>query len=216
MNRQEELWAGTFGDEYTERNQYVGPRWKFWHEFVCRYGMLRVLEVGCNLGKNLSFIDNEIWEEFDALAEVYGIDVNWEALESKGARGRIYGKATDIPFKDSYFDLVFTCGLLIHVPPEDLLTVMGECVRTSRKYVMFMEYYAEEEEQVEYHGERDVLWKRPYKEIFLDNFSPHKVLWGTCPTTYFPAQCDIECIDEGFLGKDQGFDDVTWWLFECK
>ena len=32
--------------------------------------------------------------------------------------------ALDIPFKDGFFELVFTIGVLIHIPPKDLLVAM--------------------------------------------------------------------------------------------
>ena len=88
-------------------------------------------------------------------------------------------------------------------------------VRCSRKYVMFMEYYAEKEEKIEY---RDGvgLWKRPYKQVFEEQYCvPHEVYWALAHGT---GQFVIpwKCIDEGFLGKDSGFDDITWWLFERK
>ena len=200
MNKQEEMWAGKFGDEYTERNSSFSlylRRKPFWREFVKKYKIPRVLEVGCNRGHNLQC--------FEGMR--YGIDVNERALKKAQELWKYngtwceYGKATDIPFKDNFFDLVFTCGLLIHIPPDDLLPVMSEMVRCSHKYVMFMEYWAEKEEEIEYRGEMGLLWKRPYKDIFLSFYSRHS---------------QYECIDEGFLTKDDGFDDVTWWLFERK
>lgn len=226
MNKQENLWSGNFGDSYTERNKYTPEkhdfhvRQLFWADFIEEYQLHEkpVLEVGCGDGKNLHCFNNG-----------YGIDINARALTYNYPGWSVYGKATDIPFKDNYFDLCFTCGLLIHIPPDDLLTVMGEMVRCSRKYVMFMEYYAEKEEMIEYHGEKDVLWKRPYKDIFLSSFSlspekrEYKKQWieemkemmkKYPDVDYNLTTPDFDCIDEGFLGKDAGFDDVTWWLFE--
>jgi SAM-dependent methyltransferase len=38
--------------------------------------------------------------------------------------------ARELPFRDAWFDLVFTVGLLIHIPEESLPLVMSEVVRT--------------------------------------------------------------------------------------
>jgi len=194
----EERWAGKFGDEYHERNDMIPRRWDFWCEFYKKYSCEKVLEVGCGRASNLLFMPSEIIG--------YGIDVNWDAIYEARRLDEInpiYGCATDIPFKDNFFDLVFTCGLLIHIPPDDLLRVMSEMVRCSRKYVMMMEYAAEKEEKIKYR-EGVGLWKRPYKDLFFSSFS---------------RSCYIkkwQCIDEGYLGKDDGFDNITWWLFERK
>ena len=204
MNKQEEMWAGKFGDEYTRRmingTEDYAIRQGFWKSFFSRHiDIENILEVGCGYGFNLHNIPLVLGF---GQRRLVGIDVNDNSLEDCYRQGRIdtlYGQATDIPFKDNFFDLVFTCGLLIHIPPDDLLPVMSEMVRCSHKYVMFMEYWAEKEEEIEYRGEMGLLWKRPYKDIFLSFYSRHS---------------QYECIDEGFLTKDDGFDDVTWWLFE--
>ena len=203
MTKQEEMWAGKFGDEYTNRCfSYPFFRRPFWGRLFTEYYFKNVLEVGCGDGKNTLSL---LWYMNDK--NVYGIDINKTAIQLAQKNNidaieyinAFYGQATDIPFKDNFFDLVFTCGLLIHIPPDDLLPVMSEMVRCSHKYVMFMEYWAEKEEEIEYRGEMGLLWKRPYKDIFLSFYSRHS---------------QYECIDEGFLTKDDGFDDVTWWLFE--
>ena len=38
----------------------------------------------------------------------------------------IQGVARDLPFRDDFFDLTFTCGVLIHQPKESLREVMAE------------------------------------------------------------------------------------------
>jgi len=204
MNKQEEMWAGKFGDEYHERNllsELYENRPDFWMKKIRGQGMglTNVLEVGCGTGPNLFWLANRKYP----FLEIYGLDINESACEEArkitGVNGICKGMARHLPFKDNFFDLVFTCGLLIHIPPDDLLPVMSEMVRCSHKYVMFMEYWAEKEEEIEYRGEMGLLWKRPYKDIFLSFYSRHS---------------QYECIDEGFLTKDDGFDDVTWWLFE--
>ena len=59
---------------------------------------------------------------------------------------------------------------------------------------MFAEYFGHDIE-VPYRGERGALIKRDYGEIYKALF-PDSVLMET-----------------GFLGEDEGFDDVTYWIF---
>ena len=53
-----------------------------------------------------------------------------------------------------------------------------------------MEYFSEKEIAIPYHGHSNLLFKRDYKNLFPN-------LKGT-----------------GLLTKEEGFDKVTWWLFE--
>ena len=52
--RLEELWRGSFGREYTDRNADAGEkRARFWRNILSEFPVSSVLEVGCNLGANL-------------------------------------------------------------------------------------------------------------------------------------------------------------------
>jgi pseudaminic acid biosynthesis-associated methylase len=195
-SRLERLWAGEFGDDYARRNDQVGRgRGPFWQELLDRVKPESTLEVGCNVGGNLRWIAPEV-------AQVAGIDVNEGALEA--LRERLPGvdarlaPARALPFPDSSFDLVFTMGVLIHQPTEDLEAVLSEIVRCSRRYVLCGEYFDETEVEVPYHGERGALFRRDYGALYQQLFG------------------DLRLIDRGFLarGEDSTWDDVTWWLFE--
>ena len=74
--RLEALWGGQFGDAYVERNQAAADsRAPFWRELLQELRLERVLEVGCNLGANLTWLVESVPE-----TGVYGIDVNMKAL----------------------------------------------------------------------------------------------------------------------------------------
>lgn len=92
-------------------------------------------------------------------------------------------------------DLVFTCTVLIHIAPNDLLSALSNLYKTSKRYILIMEYYWPTVKQMEYRGLKNALWKRDYGSIFLENFS-------------------VELIETGYLDSRDGFDRVTWWLFE--
>jgi pseudaminic acid biosynthesis-associated methylase len=194
--RLEGLWAGEFGNRYSERNADAGgSRKAFWASLIGAHPADRVLEVGCNTGANLQWITKLV-----AARDVVGVDVNENALQS--LRGRlpavnaIWSVARDLPFRDAWFDLSFTTGVLIHQSQESLLAVMAEIVRVSRKYVLCGEYYSPVVVEVPYHGQAGALFKRDYGQLYLENFP------------------DLVLVDNGFLGHQDGWDDVTWWLFE--
>ena len=195
-DRLEELWSGEFGDAYTDRNLAAGERRaQFWQTVLDEFPAKRVLEIGCNLGANLRWIAARVPPE-----EVCGVDVNLRALqELRRVLPRVnavWSRARDLPFRDRSFDLVFTLGVLIHQPPETLATVMGEMVRCADRFVLCGEYYAPEPTEVPYHGERGALFKRDFGGLYQRLF----------PTLRLRKQ--------GFLSRAEGWDDVTYWIFE--
>ncbi len=194
--RLESLWRGDFGDDYVNRNRNVGDvRAQFWQDILTTCDVHRVLEVGCNLGANLLWFVDRIPEH-----NLFGIDVNSSALdtlrESYPRIQTLNATARELPFRDGWFDLVFTQGVLIHQPESTLHDVMSEIVRCSNKYVLCGEYFSEDTVEVPYRGQAGALFKRDYGEIYEQMF-PNLILRK-----------------RGFLGRDQGWDDVTFWLFE--
>jgi pseudaminic acid biosynthesis-associated methylase len=162
----EAFWAGEFGNEYVDRNRVDWhARLPFWESAVqfCQPGT--VLEVGCNAGWNLLAI-----HEVAPRAELSGIDINGKAAEEARQAGIDAMCIAAIPGCQSHgpeaFDLVFTAGVLIHVPPEDLKATMQAIVDVSAKYVIAVEYEAEKEEEVEYRGHAGKLWKRPFGALY--------------------------------------------------
>jgi hypothetical protein len=131
------------------------------------------------------------------------IEISRKALDYVCSRHSL-SHACCSPVQDAYlpdntFELVFTCGVLIHVPPSDLLPVMKKMLDWSSRYVLIAEYFNRTPVSIEYQGKENMLFKRDFGRLFLDNF---------------PAKL----IDYGFLWggiyDDAGFDDITWWLFE--
>lgn len=194
--RLERLWSGEFGDAYAARNADAWKRREpFWRELLGKVEVATVLEVGCNVGANLHWLSQHLEP-----SSVFGVDVNEEAL----ARARailprvnvVRASARELPFRDRWFDMVLTAGVLIHLPPSVLPLAMGEIVRCSARYVLCAEYFAEEPTEVPYRGETGALFKRDFGGLYQQ---------------LFPG---LRLLEQGFLGSDQGWDDVTWWLFE--
>lgn len=189
-DRLERLWSGSFGDEYTHRNnQHFKQRKDFWIRLCTQLKLKRVLEVGCNACGNLKWIDGQ--------AEAFGVDINRKALEvarvAWPSLNLIYAVARDLPFKDGFFDLAFTCGVLIHQPAESLKQVMGEIVRCSNRYVLAMEYYAAQREEIPYRKQEGALFRDDFGGIYQREFK-------------------LKLVEAGRLTMEDGFDDVTYWV----
>lgn len=193
--RLERLWGGEFGNQYVDRNRDFAVRQPFWRELLSSISCRRVLEVGCNIGGNLRWVAENLPPE-----EVYGVDVNLKALrqlrEIVPDANALWSAGRDLPFRDGWFDLVFTFGVLIHQPDDTLPLMMAEMVRTSRRYVLCGEYFASETEEVPYRGETAALFRRDYGGLFQ---------------RLFP---ELALTQQGFLSKSEGWDDITWWLFD--
>ena len=58
MSETVEFWSGTFGAEYTKRNEsvYWKARVPFWRHIAETTNAVSFLEVGCNVGANLKAI----------------------------------------------------------------------------------------------------------------------------------------------------------------
>ena len=150
-----------------------------------------VLEVGCNRGHNLQAIR--------ALREppaVRGIEPMYFARRIAHENGLDVrdGTVYEIPYEDGMFDLAFTCGVLIHVPPDSLHAAILELARVSRRYVLAVEYPAEQDQEVPYRGLTGMLWKRDYGAHYRE----------TVP--------ESRLVSKGDLGAS--WDDARWWLLE--
>ena len=104
--------------------------------------------------------------------------------------------ARDRPCPDYSVDLVVTGDLLIHIPDGTLQQLMSELVRVSARWVLSGEYHADEPTEITYRGHEHVLFKRDYGALYQEWF-PH-----------------LRLAEDRFLTKDEGFDRVTYQVFE--
>ena len=211
MDMYEKAWAGKHGKEYSRRcNVYVEHRIEIFENLLIglpeytysqagsKHGYYRkpcldsILEVGCNKGHNL-----------DAISTTgirLGIEINKELCTRPDI---IHGSAYELPWSDNVFSLVFTAGVLIHIPPAKLRDAMEEMRRVSSKYVMMIEYFSEEEKGTKYQEDfnhQDGVWSRPYGKIYQE---------------YFPEDKLIEHGKISDIGDDGwGFSKCDYWIFE--
>lgn len=197
MKKQLKEWEGKFGDEYTDRNVVAWQtRLPLFRQMLDGLPIRRVLEVGCNRGHNLEALSELLGPD----AEIVGVEPNPHARTLARAMSQnaavLAGDACDLPFKGGTFDLVFTWGVLIHVPLESLEVAMAQIHRVTNRYILAVEYFAEEETPIHYRGHDDLLWKRDFPRHYLQRFP------------------DLRLMRQGYWGPEHGADRVNWWLLE--
>jgi hypothetical protein len=75
--------------------------------------------------------------------------------------------------------------------------MMQEIIRTSRSYIMAIEYASESFEEIPYRIKSEALYKGPYGSIYATRYG-------------------LKLLETGFLGVDKGFDNCTYWLLSKK
>jgi len=181
------VWMGKFGKKYTDRNALSMEeidrickedcgitRTALNSEFLSSIDRsARILEVVSNVGDQLLFLQK------GGFKNLYGIEINSYAIELSKSRTRniniIQGSALDIPFKDNYFDLVFTSGVLIHINPRDIKRALGEIHRCAGNYIWGLEYFSKKYENVIYRGNKKLLWKADFPNIYTGLFPDLKI-----------------------------------------
>lgn len=199
---QDTFWTEDYAKDYASKNSSFDNELgrEGWSQMLSKaqLDIKTYLEVGCNIGRNIDQLSI-----FDPELKPSAIEISPPALDFVCSRHDLVhaccSPAQDANLAVSSFELVFTCGVLIHVPPVDLLTVMSKMFDWSSKYVLIAEYFNRTPVSIEYQGRQELLFKRDFGKLFVENFK-------------------VKLVDNGFLWghiyDSAGFDDITWWLFE--
>lgn len=188
-------WTGPQGNAYISRNApMLKARTDMWDRILDpMYPVpLSILEVGANVGQNIHALRCLLPDE----TEFAAVEPNANALHELAIAGipAINATADDLPFLDDQFDMSFTSGVLIHVPPDQLLRSCSEILRVARHYVVSIEYFSDKPEEIAYRGQSGLLWKRDFGQYWIDNFGLK------------PVACGFEW--RGLTGLDN----LTWWV----
>ena len=180
--QQEQFWAGEFGQQYTDRNTRDRQEWDDFYrrnwgltktEMNARFVAdlprdARILEVGCNTGMQLRGLQDM------GFINLYGVELQSYAVEkakqNTSGINIIQGSGFELPFRDGFFDVVCTNGVLIHIAPDDLSNIMSEMVRCSRRFVWGYEYYNASLTAIKYRGNEGFLWKADHAALFKQRF----------------------------------------------
>jgi len=188
LSAQLEKWKGAFGRAYTDRNIFSPSELDklYKNKFGITRGQLnrlflsrmnrssRILEVGANVGNQLAYLQKT------GFKNLYGIEP--QSYARKFSKARLKGVVIDqadafkIPFKDNFFDLVFTSGVLVHISPKDVKKAIKEIYRCSRKYIWGLESYSPRCREVLYRGKRGLYWKADFVKLYSDMFEGLKLV----------------------------------------
>lgn len=222
-------WATEFGDEYSKRcdvdpEKRVDIYEKIFDNFKWDKPERKILELGANRGHNLVAIETVLNLECRLFCQqterskmmieyeqrgfwlgtpiIRGVEPNRSAIALSDRPESIsVGNLYDIPYIDNAFDVVFTSGVLIHIPRKGLEKAIQEMARVSSKYVMMIEYESKEEEGRHYREfDKDGVWSRDFGKE-LETVLPDWKLVKKVPVK--------ELGDDGW-----GFTDCTVWIYE--
>ena len=218
MTDQLAQWSGELGNRYTQRNlletnsavPYFAEALRLLDTHCHRNQVHRIkniLEVGCNLGGKLASMLKamaQVWPDI-TLGELMSGEYSITGIEpNEKARAAAWqlplvnvvgGNAYSLPFEDDSVDLVFTSGVLIHIPPEKIAEAIHEIHRVARYGVLAIEYYAATEENTgTFDGMADMLWNRDYGSLYRDCFP------------------DLSLLGEGPY-REWYIPNCKWWLF---
>jgi pseudaminic acid biosynthesis-associated methylase len=198
-----ERWRGDFGDDYVERNRPTPALVDIMERAFRRVleqaepAPASILEVGCNIGINLRAL-----QRF-AGAELFAAEPNAKARARVIEDGVLDDRhlcdawGSNLPHADASIDLVFTAGVLIHIPESHLIDTVREIHRVSRRFIACLEYFSRDPISLRYRGHDDMLFKRDFGGLYLDMFP------------------DLKIVDDGFFWRrSTGADDLTWCLLE--
>lgn len=201
---QEQFWATTYANDYIEKNSRFDNSLgaEAWRQVLAKTeGKVdSYLECGCNIGRNIDQLKMLIPGARPSVIEIS--KPAFDLVTSRHDFDRAFnGAIMEADFAAASFDLVFTMGVLIHINPDQLLDHMRRMFEYSRRYVLMGEYFNRTPVSIEYRGQMNMLFKRDFGKLFIENF-------------------DVKLVDYGFLWghlyDKAGFDDITWWLFEKK
>ncbi len=197
----EKFWSGSSGNQYilrTNNSEHLKSNISFFKRVIKKkYKIKNILEFGCNIGLNLEAINY-----IDKKINLTGVDINKQAidvLKSKNIANAY--KDTLYNFKTrKKFDLTFTKGVLIHIPPKHLSEIYQKLFNYSNKYILIAEYFSPKPTKIKYRGFSDLLYKRDFAKDLIKKYN-------------------MDLVDYGFvysLDKKNPLDDINWFLLKKK
>ena len=208
-----DLWKGKFGDDYSDRNpitaEDIENRKTAWVQIIALIHNSKktpyifsssFFEMGAGTGRNIISLHKLYIQNNMPGPKLFAEEPNDRTravlignAKEIGANLRIVNEKEKMP--SGIADITFTSGVLIHIPPNELIDQMKELYRLSKKYIVIMEYFSPELREIQYHGEK-ALWLNDFGSIMLDNFG-------------------VTCLSCGFFWKrTTGLDNLTYWIFE--
>ena len=169
MNYNKAFWNKYANENESKFNEEFA---KFVKDLAISLRCTSVLEIGCGTGIDLRLFPETI--------DVHGVDLNDIALDiAKNNNHKCnFNKSsiTDLPFKDSSIDFVFTHQLLNYLEDDLLEKGVSEMYRVAKRYIMNCEKYDESEKQIDSNSKFRNMQKRwiNYKVKIISNVDMHE------------------------------------------
>jgi spore coat polysaccharide biosynthesis protein SpsF len=198
---QEAFWAGSFGEDYIERNigeKLLASNLNFFSRALRQAGKIAsCVEFGANVGMNMRAL-KLLYPDMALKA----VEINAKAAgilgEFVGAQNVFQGSIFDYPVKEKS-SLSLIKGVLIHINPDMLPMTYQKLYDASSEWILVCEYYNPSPVAIPYRDHKDRLFKRDFAGEMLDKFP------------------DLKLVDYGFAyRRDPAFpqDDITWFLMK--
>ena len=139
-------WAGK--DQRIIKSYWDSPpatvRSKWFVEQLKNYEFDSIFEIGFFAGRNLKYISEAFPD-----ASVGGLEVNPKAVRFAREKlpncNLLHFDLHELSDISGVSDIVFTSGVLIHVPPEDLTSAIKQMISRAARYVMHLEQLGKNE-----------------------------------------------------------------------
>jgi len=190
-----EYWAGQDGDAYHQRQTVTDQaNVNYFATALRNYDPASAIELGCGDGRNMKAL-----LQLHPLMRFVGVDVNQSALKQAAEYGTTICKSVadpNLPAMVNQADLVYTKGVLIHIPPEQLEQVYDNIYHLSNHLILIGEYFSPRREEILYRGQTGKLWKADFAGELMDRYP------------------DLKLIDYGFHYHRDFYpqDDISWFL----
>lgn len=221
--KQKEFWLSEFANSYMNRNSnidYVNNNYKektglteeevFIEFFSDLDKDLKILEVGCNVGVKISILQKM------GFTNLTGLELNKNAYEiAKKNYPDIEFINSDIEEyeTDKKYDLVYTCGVLIHLNPAIISNVVKKIFSLSKIYIFGFESYSEKLQEVRYRENLHVQWKQDFLGVYMKNFPELEILKQK-KITYLNDEKAFtkEVGEEDYTEKNESLQDIAYLL----
>ena len=144
---QEEIWKNCKKINKYANSKIGIKRSKWFVKYIEDIQFSSVFEVGCFTGRNLKYISLAFPD-----VKIGGLDINKEGIEFARnllPKATLYNQSIyDMP--NDKWDVVFTMGILIHIPPDGIQDVIEKCVDKANRYII----------HIDRQGQNDVLMGR--------------------------------------------------------
>ena len=199
FTEQETFWKSSFTKNYIKRNKNYNRIPTIGKDLLeNKINISSVIELGSNIGLNLDAL-----KKIYTNCETFGVEINNDAFKILKKKHRSVNKSIlDFDTKKT-FDLVLISGVLIHQNPSKLNKIYRLLNKLSNKYIYMNEYFNPSPVTLDYHGEKNKLFKRDFA----------KELWNKFPK--------LELVNYGFHWKEDPFqkgnyDNANWFIFKKK